>query len=304
MKCVYIIKGDDNRLIEDNINLLRKEENLPEAEYRKIKDDGLANIIMELSMGSLFSEPSFIVITDGDNLTKVSDKDYNNLLNINKVESDNALAIIVNNSDERIKTLCSKFTTLNAAISGSITDYISNYISKNEYSITPSALEYLVEMSKSVGVLVNICDELFLYKLDDKIIDIKDIDELISKPLDDNVFDLVNAVMTKDKKKAYQIYEDLKVNNITELMLISLLSNRFTQLLDINTLNHNGYTQDMIAEVFNMKTGRVYYLLKDLRNFSELYIKNIISSLEELEYNIKRGLIAPGIGFELFLLKI
>lgn len=145
--------------------------------------------------------------------------------------------------------------------------------------------------------------KLMLYKDKDKFISIMDVKELVSKELEDSIFDLVNAVVESNRRKAIEIYNDLMTLNEDESKIIALLINKFNEMYQTKSLLIKGFSKNDIAQIFNVKPGRVYYMIKNCENISLDKIKKNVNTLVDIDFKIKSGQIDKSIALELFLLK-
>ena len=64
-----------------------------------------------------------------------------------------------------------------------------------------------------------------------------------------------------------------------------------------------GYSQDLIASIFKVKSGRAYYMIKNANMLNMKLVKQKLEELTKLEYDIKSGRQEQTLGLELFILK-
>lgn len=147
-------------------------------------------------------------------------------------------------------------------------------------------------------------DKLSLYAGNGGTITSDDVKLLVSKDLDDDIFSLARAVMTKDRKNVLEIYHELSLQTNDTLGLLGMLSRAFTELLIASKLIMAGYSNQDIAVICNMNKGRAYYLVQNAKSFKIDELSNYINALAELDYKIKTGLINKNVGMELLLLKL
>ena len=58
-------------------------------------------------------------------------------------------------------------------------------------------------------------------------------DELVSKPLDENVFALTSAILQKDRRKMFSIYHDLMILNEEPIKLIVLIAGQMRLIYQV-----------------------------------------------------------------------
>ena len=87
-------------------------------------------------------------------------------------------------------------------------------------------------------------------------------------------------------------------------MIISLISNKFKELLSTYRLLKFGYSQSDIAKFYNISNGKAYYIVQEAKSFNLSDLEYYIDKLSELDYQIKSGKLDKTIGLELLLLKL
>ena len=156
---------------------------------------------------------------------------------------------------------------------------------------------------KNLTTLRNNIDILICYKDNDKKITVADIEKMVKQPLEDNIFSLIDMVLNKNKKAIFKMYNDFKTENIQPSYIISMLINKFQEMYDVYYLARGGADQQSIMDLFNVSSGKAYYMLKNARQSSLDEIKANLDLLNDLEYQIRTGKVDQYLGLELYLLK-
>lgn len=162
-------------------------------------------------------------------------------------------------------------------------------------------MKYLIErLPKQVESCMRELDKLSLFpdKIDQKVLDV-----LISKPLEDNVFDLSAAVVSKDLARALRIYKDLQVLKYDPVALVPSIAWQLRVIFQILLYKRERISDFEIQDklgvhefVFSKALG--YARLTNLDRVCEL-----LEMLAQLDLKIKSGLINGPMGFELFLIE-
>ena len=127
------------------------------------------------------------------------------------------------------------------------------------------------------------------------------IDKMVARPLEDNVFELSNALLAKDRKRIMKIYNDLKLLKVEPIYLISLLAAQFRLILEVSILMKNGKKDNVISTILNVHPYRVKMAYRHLQNYNVNDVKNILVDLATLDAKIKTGENDRYVDFELFL---
>lgn len=306
----YLIISDDQELCNKKTNEIKKQMNLDvETNQYDLEEDDIYNIIDDLNTISLFGTTKFLQVKSFEALSNISSNALTELLSVmNDTNSPNVLVFNtlkkLDNKNENIIKILKYLTTINNKIENiSLPEYTLKSFSEDGYDIDESTVKLLCNYVDSISLLEQSIDILKSYKKNEKIITIDDVNKMISPPLDDDVYHLVEAVLSNDKKMVFECYNGLKIQNVQPTFLISLLINKFQEIYNSYFLLKAKYSQNQIAELFNVSPGRAYYLMKDAKNIPIKKIKDNLNYLNKLEYDIKSGIIDSDLGLELYFLK-
>lgn len=178
---------------------------------------------------------------------------------------------------------------------------VDDYIKKNPGArIDSDALIELTERTAGdIPLLRNSVIKLFLYT---DHVRYEDVILMVTRPLEDNTFQLFNFLLNNQNDKAVGLFRDLQVNNVEPVTLIGMLANQFRLLNEIVYLAKNNYDNDSIAKELGIKPIRVQILKKQTYSMSEKAIHRTLDDLFQLDLQIKSGLVDRFYAFELFLI--
>ena len=74
-------------------------------------------------------------------------------------------------------------------------------------------------------------------------------------------------------------------------------------MYDVYHLAKGGADQQTIMDLFNVSSGKAYYMMKNAKQASLDDIKRNLDELMDLDYKIKAGLMDQYLGLELYLLR-
>ena len=153
--------------------------------------------------------------------------------------------------------------------------------------------------------VLNWKSELEKLKLYPYTLDGKAIKALISRDIEDDVFQLSNAVVGRNMNQAVQIYRDLLVTNKNDAgSLIGLLAYQFRFMCQVKALNEMNYLNREIAERYDAKEYRITMTLKAAQGRSSRELLGILARLSRLDQNIKKGKADPVVGLEMFIIEV
>ena len=306
----YLISSDDIEALNDKIIEINNSYKLDfDVIKYDLEDDDIYNIIDDVSTISLFDNPKFIIVKSANNIAKASEKKVTELLKaLNDKDSNNVVVFteldkldLKDDNISRLKKYCIYFDIRIKNIP--LDEYAKGYLNKNEFTIDEQALVQLIKYSVNMANLRNNLDILISYKADTKKISVIDVSNMIKQPLDDNIYSLIDMVLSNNKKAIFKIYNDFKIENIQPTFVISMLLNKFQEMYDVYVLVKGGADQQSIINLFNVSNGKAYYMIKNSKQVSIEEIKRNLDELINLDYNIKSGKVDAHLGLELYLLR-
>ena len=308
----FIIKTDDYSLAQEKVNSIAKSMDNPDIITYDLDEDNTYNVIDELTTVSLFDNPKLVILKSGNKLLDESAEKLNELSYAMADSANSNVLVIVDEkfdtkTSERFNnyTLIKKYAQeFDLLVSNTKFDeYAKEEFLKDRYNINDDALNILLNSSTSLSMLKSNIEMLKAYTLDTKNITREDVDLLISKPIDDDVYLITNAVLKHDKKLILSLYTGFLTKNIKANNLLSLLINKFQELYNVHIFARGNAKQADISNIFNVSSGKAYYLLKDSKSQSLEEIKSNLEYLSKLEYDCRRGVVQVELGLELYFLR-
>ncbi len=184
-----------------------------------------------------------------------------------------------------------------------LSSWIKRQIGKQNKNIDRAALdEFLKRVENNTQVAVNEMKKLLLYVEDIDNITIDIIKRIITKNVEDNVYEITNMILEKNTSKALEIYNDLIMHSEDPLRILGILVNKYREILQVKLLLNDGKTQPDVASHYKVSSGRAYYMVKNAKSVNMSTVKKHLIKLEEVDYQIKTGQVDKKIGLELFIL--
>jgi DNA polymerase-3 subunit delta len=308
----YFITTDDISTANEKIEQIKSSlsSEYDEISY-DIEEEGLYSLVDELTTVSLFDSLKFVVVKGAEAITKASDAPLKELYSaMNDRNSENVLIFLFTKDtdyqqSEKVKNLRKYSTYIDIRIKNIPLDqYAKNVFENDGYKITDQTLGLLITYVDSLSSLKRAIDILEHYKAEEKKILTADIELMITKPLDNDVYQLISAFLINHTKEVFSIYKDLKVvSKIQVSFLVSLLINKFREMYNVSILLKGGMSQNDIAALFNVSQGRAYYMVKNAKSSNLGKIKANLEDLVKLDADIKSGNTKEDLGLELFFLK-
>lgn len=135
-------------------------------------------------------------------------------------------------------------------------------------------------------------------------ITLEDVKKLVARGLEQNIFELINKIVSRKRTEALQIFYDLLKQNEEPIKMMALIANQFRLLMQTKYFSQQGYGQKQIASNLKVHPFRVKLAIDQARLFSEEELKSIIEHLAVMDYEMKTGKKDKQLLLELFLLKL
>ena len=180
--------------------------------------------------------------------------------------------------------------------------YVQEQVKKRSLQIEPSAMQALLRrLPLDIRTIQTEMEKLELYG---GVISSDVVERLVTRPLEEDVFQLVNAVVDRDLRKSFHMWQGLCVLNKDAIYLIALLAAQFRFLYEVKALMLHGKGKDAIKDELKAHPYRVQLAMKTAQRLGIGYLMHILEQLATLDQNLKAGRLDKKLGFEMFLLGI
>jgi len=170
------------------------------------------------------------------------------------------------------------------------------------HTIDADALEeFVIRTREAEGIARNELDKLLLYAGTKTSIDVRMVRAVVTKNVEDNVFDLVNAYLAKDAWSVTSILQDLFKSGTDPTSVATLIASKFQEILYAKELLRTGARFDDVMKYFGASKGRTYYIMKNANEQPDAYVLERLGKLEELDYGMKSGTVDKRVALETFL---
>jgi len=181
--------------------------------------------------------------------------------------------------------------------------YIKQVIARESYTMDGDALNLLLQLTGShLSTVLKELDKLMLFALDEKTITRKMVQELTSKGLEENVFELMDLILKKKAAASLLLFQSLLDQKEEPIKIIALLLSQFRLLVQVKILKNKGYQQGDIAKFLKVHPYRVKLASQQEKRFTLADLSKAYNGLIDADYQLKTGSGHPVTQFELFVL--
>lgn len=311
MKNFYILYGLDKSLIKNELNKIIKQINIEDVITYDLTTTSIIDIIDDAKTISMFSSKKIIIIENSNFLCANKALDSIEVLEnyLKNYNSDTYLIFITNNEniDSRKKIVkqikeIGEIKELNEIDDNYLNEYINNYLKEHDYQMEDNKY-FLDKVGKNLNNIKNELDKLLIYKMDDKKITNTDIDKILIKVLESEIFVLTDAIIARDITKSLELLKEFLNNNYEEMQIIMLLASQFRFLFQVKRLLNKNKSENEIAKILEVNPYRVKFTKKKLYNYSEKLLLSYIKKLAKIDHDIKLGIMDKKLALELFIIE-
>ena len=181
---------------------------------------------------------------------------------------------------------------------------IIEHLDKYSLKINNRALELLLQRTN--GDLANMIQEatkLALYCYGKAEITIEDVEKVVTKSLNENVFDLVNAVLANKTPTAITLYRELRANGEEPLKMNALLLSQFRLVLQVKGLINKVRNEKELATKLKVHPYRVKLAKQISQKFQLPELVRAYLGIFNIEKQLKSTQRNPDLLFELFMVE-
>jgi len=313
-----IIFGAQNLMIKKQVKKFLTEtfpnSNRYNAVYLNSHNITEGNIVDECEQSSLSADTKVVVIENSNFLTAERSKDKMSfgdvLLKYLKNENANTKLVftVIYNKQLDSRNSVVKFVRENGKIleckdleNSDWKIYVSKYFERRNVTISNDAINEICRRCDSdLDIFINETDKLLLYKINN--INIGDVKLIITKPLEDNLWDILDKLLHHKKTDAIEIYRDLLLKKVEPVVLISIISSSLLFIDRVMYLNSLSYNVYKISSMTSSYPRKVIETLNDFKNVDKNVVSKALDDLYLLDKTIKHNKVDRYYGFELFLL--
>ncbi|NLK64961.1 MAG: DNA polymerase III subunit delta [Tissierellia bacterium] len=188
-----------------------------------------------------------------------------------------------------------------------LTKYILDEFKKNDFNISMSDANYMAnytgyleyESTLSLYHVNNEINKIMSHNNDRKSIKTADLDMLMIKSVESNIFRLVDYICENNKRNSFEILDEMLLNNTPEQFIIHMIARQYRMLYRYVILQKKGYSYNEIMNKMKIKNFIASKLAKQSKNLNMSTIEYYMKRFLEIDRKIKTGEIDSRVGLEL-----
>ena len=180
---------------------------------------------------------------------------------------------------------------------------VFNYVKEKTagYTIDDATIRYfLTNTGEDLANIDNEINKLLSLKDDDKVITKSDIDLITIKKIDCNIYELIDAIINKDKHKSLTIYQEMVNYGEDVFKIFVSLANQIRLIYQVKMLKN--LTNEEICDKLNLKNiKQVIALRYKINNYSSNDLISYLHKLSIMDQELKTGKCIDQIIFPVFI---
>lgn len=279
--------------------------NLEEVNVSAVIQDALTPPFLSKNKVIIMKRPTFLTTSKVEinhNLTMFSDF-LDNPLESTYLIID-ASGLVLNEKNENVKKLKAKAEISDTKELDQVQTrgWLKRQFEVSRVDISDEAVDlFLDRVGNNLVNAKNEVDKLLNFIFPNKVIKKSDVAKVVTEEGEQDAFRLTNAIIDKNKEKIITVYHELLTNGKEPMQLLAMVSRSMMDILVASKLIAKGYSNNDIAQMMNISSGRAYYLVKNAKAFKLKVIEEMIDQLATLDLKVKSGQIDPMTGLELFI---
>lgn len=310
LKPLYLLYGEETYLIKqyrDRIKtaLIDGDDSM-NYHYFEGKDINIGEVIDLAETLPFFSDRRVIII-ENSGLFKHGGEQLAEYL---KEPSETTFFVLVENEIDKRSKLYKAVGAKGRAVEFKAQDesilrrWILGILKKENKKITDKDLQLFLE--KTGTDMENISKELeklICYCIDKEVISKEDIEAVCIRQINNQIFDMMNAIAEKRQKEAMELYYDLLTLKEPPMRILFLLARQFNLLLQVKELNNKGYSSKIIGETVGLPGFIAGKYMNQAAKFSADELRLAVNDCVETEEAVKTGKMNDVLSVELLLIK-
>ena len=290
---VYTLVGNKDYVLEEIDKIVGDSSNVISYD---LDECSIKDAIIDLDTVSLFGKK--IVKVFG--LDKIDDSDF--LIKYFDNALDNVLILVsykeLDNRKKLTKVLKEK-TEYKEIFSYDFNGYVKERL--DGFKMNFMTINLLVSYCDGdIKRLFNELEKLKLYKFNEKVITLVDVNRIVRKGYDSTIFNLIDEINSGNKEKIYSIYRELLMENETEEKILYTIANHYRLLYKVKIKSMSMSDSEMIR-VYRLHPYRLTKLKEQCRLVSREKILFMLKGLSDVDINVKSGKMDISTGMFLFL---
>ncbi|WP_066297779.1 DNA polymerase III subunit delta [Bacillus sp. FJAT-29937] len=184
-------------------------------------------------------------------------------------------------------------------------DWIYNRSRKENISMSTDAINLLINyIGSNLFQLEQEIVKMSLYIGKGNELAVEDVEMLVSRTLEQDIFKLINSIMNKQINQAFELLDDMLKQGEDSIKIINLIARQFRIIFQLKELQKQGASNGEMASKLKLHPYVVSSTLYMCEQYNADQLLNILSLLSNLDFKMKTGQIPKELSLEIFLTQV
>lgn len=182
--------------------------------------------------------------------------------------------------------------------------WVLKRLTKEKKKITKENMEYfLTKVGDDMDNIVGELEKLISYCMDQEVIGKEAIDQVCVSEITGRIFEMVDAIGSRNQEKALELYYDLVAVREPPLRILYMLTRQFNIMLQLKEMESKGISAAEMAKNMGIQSFIVNKTLKQCRNFKYKTVRRAVDDCLQMEESVKLGNMNEKMAVELIIVR-
>ena len=290
---IYVFLGKDFYIVNKKVNELISKLNINNIIKYDYGDTSVDGILEEVNYVDLFNEQKLIIVSDFS-FKKLDESEEKKLLKY--IDNMNDNVIILKCIDESLdarksltKALSSKckIVKVKHLEYKDLHEYVTNVLKENKINATYYQVKKILDLCDyNPDYTISELEKLLIYKIGENTLSDKDIDNVISKNSEKEMFTLFDNVLSKNIAGSLESYKILVSAGVDEIAIIDAVAKEYRLLFQTKHLKGR-MSEDELARKLGANKYTIQKLYPYINRYSDEELCDKLLKLSNMDSDIK-----------------
>lgn len=311
-KRIYLLYGEESYLVQQNKNNLMKyltSDMMDDMNVNRYQGpDVNVEQMIEMAETLPFFADYRVILVENSGWFAEGNSVLEEYL---KKMSDSTIFVFVEQKVDGRKTIVSAVKELGVAVNYLYQEeeillaWIKKKANDAGLSITPGIAKLLIgRVGNQMQRLSMELEKVISYCLGKSEITAKDLDDICTDTIEDRIFEMVEAVSLKNRKRVMSLYKDLLLLKEAPAKILAIINTEYARMLSIKSMADKGMNEAAIASALSMAPFMVSKRMPTVRKYQLNDIKNCLNKGIQADYSYKAGKITDRMAIEILLVEL
>ncbi len=308
-KRVYLLCGEEEYLVKNYKNQLIQAINggdTMNSNFYEGKGLNVKEIIDVAETMPFMAEYRLVVLEDTEMFKSGGDElaEY-----VKSIPESTIMLFVESNIDKRSKLYkavkaSGYICEMTSQTEGDLSVWAARLFANAGKRITKANMMYLLQkVGTDMETLSTEIEKLICYCMKTDVVDKDAIDAVCVTQMSVKIFDMIDAISTKNQKKTLDSYYELIAAKEPPMRILYMITRQFNLMLQAKDLSNQGMGKNDVAKAMGVQAFIAGKSIQQARNFQMRELKDGLTESIKTEQLIKRGAMDENIGVEMLLIK-